>query len=179
MKHLILTLSFVVLASGCSKRTPEHTGVQINDSLMSISANPIIQGEPVVFTHKLSSERAALLKNALTYRFGSPGVTIQPEGQEPIALWKTEVTAPRVSRKVTVRQGERVLFEREDEVTDETLGSLCSWTTTSEEWRDVNLSFENVEFLVHYWRSYKTPYVGGGHSIASDQVMIPVKRTIR
>lgn len=176
MKYLILTLATAVLVTGCSKSSPQHPGIQINDSLMHVSANPIT-GKPVTFWHEISEPRIKLLREALTWRYGASGVTITLEdGAPPIVLSEVEVSNSRLTRKVAVKQGDTVLYAREQEVTEDNLESLVSCTIVSSEWKDVPLTSEDIVFSVNYWRYYETKYGGGGDSIVSDMVMIPVRK---
>jgi hypothetical protein len=176
MKYLFLTLATALILVGCSERNQKHPGIQINDSLMHISANPIT-GKPVTFWHELSEPRMKLLQEALAWRYGPSGITImQKDGSQPVVLSEVEVSNSKLTRKISVKQGDTVLYAREQDVTKDNLESLGSCTIVSSEWEDVSLSTEDIAFSVDYWRSYETKYGGGGESIVSDMVMIPVRK---
>jgi hypothetical protein len=175
MRYLMIILAATAMATGCSKSSPPHPGVQINDSLMSISANPI-EGKPVTFWHSLAEPRKELLREALAWRCGPPGITLTPRGRDPIILSDVEVSDARVTRKVMVKQGTAVLYTAEWDVTQENLERLCSCTVDSTEWQDIPLTDEDIAFSVDYWRYYETEYGKGGYSIISDLVLIPVRK---
>lgn len=174
MRYVMMLLAVAIVATSCSKSTPSHPGVQINDSLMYISANPIT-GKPVTFWHALSEPRSELLREALTWRYGPAGITITPEGKEPIVLSNVEVSNSRVTRKITVKQGDVVLYADEQDVTQDNLAVLSSCTVESADWQDIPLGDDEIIFSVDYWRYYETKYGGGGESMLSDMVMIPVR----
>lgn len=175
MKYLFLTLATALILVGCSERNQKHPGIQINDSLMHISANPIT-GKPVTFWHELSEPRMKLVQDALISRHGASGITLTPKGGEPVVLSDVVVSNARLTRRVTIKQGDSVLYAREEDVTLENLDRLCSCTVVSTEWKDIPLREEDVAFSVDYWRSYETEYGGGGDMVVSDLVMIPVRK---
>ena len=173
MRYLMIIFVAVMVAIGCSDNTHPHPGVQINDSLMYISSNPI-KGKPVTFWHSLSDPRRKLLQEALSWRYGPPGITITPEDNDPVVLSNVEVSSARLARKITVKQGNSVLYSEEQDVTRENVDSLSSCTVDSTEWEDIALTDEDVAFSVDYWRYYETEYGRGGNSIVSDMVKVPV-----
>lgn len=146
----------------------------MNDSLMYVSANPIT-GKPVTLWHDLSAPRRTLLEEVLSWRHGPSGITLAPEGGAPVVLSDVKVTSARLTRKVTVKQGDSVLYASEQAVTPDNLDSLCSCTIVSTEWNDIPWTSEDIEFSVEYWRHYETEYGGGSHLIVSDLVMISVR----
>lgn len=170
-----LCVAALMIVMGCSERSDPHPGIQINDSLMYISANPIT-GKPVTFWHSLSESRRKLLREMLTYRYGASGITLTPKGGEPVVLSDVVVSNARLTRRVTIKQGDSVLYAREEGLTQENLDRLCSCTVVSTEWEDIPLREKDVAFSVDYWRSYETEYGGGGDMVVSDLVMIPVRK---
>lgn len=175
MRYPMIILAVVMIAMGCSKSSPPHQGVQINDSLMYISANPI-KGKPVTFWHSLSDPRRQLLQEALTWRYGPSGITITPKDSDPVVLSNAEVSSARLTRKITVKQGNSVLYADEQYVTQENVDSLSSCTVDSTEWENISLADEDIVFSVDYWRYYETEYGRGGNAIVSDMVKIPVRK---
>ncbi len=158
------------------RKARTHPGIRINESQMYISANPIKKSEPLTFWYDLTQRRRHLLREAMAYRFGSPGVKVLPEGQEPVELWTVEVTNARVTREVAVLQEGLVLYQREETVTAENMEELCSWTITSDKWADVELGDEAVvTFVVAYRRHYKTPHGLHSRMVIQDQAVIPVE----
>ncbi len=173
MRHIILIIAVAFIAIGCSKED-SHPRVQINDSEIYISANPIVE-KPVTYWHSLSGPRVAVLRDALTLRNGPPGISITPEGKEPIDLWKVEVTGARLSRKVEIKQGDNVLYSSEQDITQTNLDSLISCEISSKDWNETKLTNEDIMFSVDYWRYYESQHGSGGYSVVSDLVMIPVR----
>ena len=159
---------------GCAKEE-SHPGVQINDSQMYISANPI-SDKPVTFWHSLSGPRVEVLKEALSSRLGPPGTSITPEGENPIDLWKVEVTDARLSRKIEIKQGGNILFSREQNITQENIESLISCKISSKNWNDITLSKDDIKFSVDYWRHYGSEYGSGRYPVVSDLAVIPVRK---
>ncbi|WP_269522080.1 hypothetical protein [Coraliomargarita parva] len=174
MKKIILIVAVAFMAISCSKED-SHPGIQINDSEMYISASPIVD-KPVTFWHSLSGPRVEVLREALSLRNGPPGISIAPEGKDPIDLWKVEVTDARLSRKVEIKQGDNVLYRREQDITQTNLNSLTSCTISSHDWNEITLSNEDILFSVDYWWYYESPHGSGGYSVVSDLVMIPVRK---
>jgi hypothetical protein len=67
MRHAFPTTAALVLVTcGCSGRKPPSavgTGgmVQVNDTMMYVSSNPIRLGDPVAFSHGITKERLQVL----------------------------------------------------------------------------------------------------------------------
>jgi hypothetical protein len=171
---MAIVMIAVTLACGCSKQSAVHPGVRINDSQMYVSAKPIRRGTPVTFWFELEPTRKAALKEAIADRFGMPGLKSAPQGQEPVDQSTVEVTDAKVTRKVVVKQGGTILYQREETVTRENMEDLCSWTINSAKWADVKLTGHDIEFDVDYWRSYKSPYGNVGVAVIDNSVLIPV-----
>jgi hypothetical protein len=171
VRFFAIVLLTVLMACGCSKQPTVHPGVQINDLPMYISEKPIIPGDPVTFWFKMNSSSKKALKEAVDYRFGCPGLKINEVDQSTV-----EVTDAKVTRKVAVKQGGKILYQHEDTVTPDNMVELSSWTINSEKWADVQLTSQDIEFGVDYWRSYKSTNGIGGHAVMWNCVKIPVAK---
>ncbi len=146
----MIMLTLAMVAPGCSKRNSRHPGVQINDSLMYVSANPIT-GKPVTFWHTLSEPRRKVLREALAWRYGPPGITITPEGRDPVILSEVEVSASRVTRKLTVKQGDTVCHDVEHDVMEKNLETLVTCIIESTDWKEIELTEEDIFFCIDYY----------------------------
>jgi hypothetical protein len=178
MKRLTIVAIAALTMMGCTRNTPKTRRVQINDWPMFISAKPINPKERVTLWYELDAERKALLKDALVNQFGAPpGVTITPPGEKEISMGAVPVTDVRVTRKVSVKQGENLLYGKEDDVTTESLDRLVTWTISSDEWTLALSTDEDVVYSIHYWRSYKGEVVNGGSTVIHCDVRIPVLKS--
>jgi hypothetical protein len=142
---------------------PFHPGIQVNDSSIYISEIPIKNKDKVTFWYEASPEGKKILKETLAYRFDSELCVCTPQGEKPIMPGTVEVTDAKITRTVSVKQGDVVLYERKDLVTVDNLEDLCSWTSSSQEWTQAISTDKSILFEILYWRTYKYPVGNSGH----------------
>jgi len=131
--------------------------IQIADSQMYISANPIQAYQPVVFQYELTPENKQRIKKALEPRPNTgEAVEMSDEKANSKTSWGSwgegEV---KITRLVTVKQGKILLYSQENDVTAETIDKLSVWRTTSDQWSNEVVTAKNISFSVDYWRYCK------------------------
>jgi hypothetical protein len=149
--------------------------VQVRDTTLYVSANPIRLGDPVAFTLSLSKEHLQILSEALDNRFGPAGHTVTFEDSESVRLWKVPVES-YVERRLEVKQGDVTLHEQKVRVTKANIGELSSLRTDSSEWPTQPSTREDIWFSVTYWRHYECELRKGEYRILVNSTLIPVAK---
>jgi hypothetical protein len=174
----VLSIACLIALTGCDRSEKANTLLQVNDTCMFISRNPIKHDATVIFELKPSEDILKNIEQNLEDNVGPGMFSVQLEDGSSLPLSKVKAKSRKIERSISVKQGVVVLYEYSQTVTRENLRKIAPVVLKSTEWAyPITPGGGALDFKVEYRRYWELEKHGKGMTvIQSNSCQTPVSQ---